>query len=46
MPGEYKIVNNENLMHFEIHEGDDIAFLEYRYYKKDIALCILRCLKV
>jgi len=24
-------------MHFEIHEGDDIAYLEYRYYKDDIA---------
>lgn len=24
-------------MHFEIHEGDEIAFLEYRFYKKDIA---------
>ena len=25
-------------MHFEIHEGDEIAFLEYRFYKKNIAL--------
>ena len=25
-------------MHFEIHAGDDVAFLEYRFYKKDIAL--------
>ncbi len=24
-------------MHFEISEGDDIAFLEYRFYKNDIA---------
>ncbi len=24
-------------MHFEIHDGSDVAFLEYRYYKKDIA---------
>ena len=31
------IINNEQLMHFEIHEGDAIAYLEYRYYKKDIA---------
>jgi predicted GNAT family acetyltransferase len=31
------IINNEQLKHFEIHQGDDIAFLEYRYYKKDIA---------
>ena len=37
MPVEYKIINNERLMHFEIHEGDSIAFLEYRFYKKDIA---------
>ena len=37
MAEEYKVLNNENLMHFEIHEGDSIAFLEYRYYKKDIA---------
>ncbi len=34
---EYKIINNEKLMHFEIHENDEVAFLEYRYYKKDIA---------
>lgn len=34
---EYKIINNEKILHFEIHEGDDTAFLEYRYYKKDIA---------
>ncbi len=37
MPKEYKIVHNEKLMHFEIHEGDAIAYLEYRFYKKDIA---------
>ena len=24
-------------MQFEIHEGDDVAFLEYRFYKNDIA---------
>jgi uncharacterized protein len=35
-PG-YKINNNEALMHFEIREGDAIAYLEYRFYKKDIA---------
>ncbi|MEP7229392.1 MAG: GNAT family N-acetyltransferase [Ginsengibacter sp.] len=34
----YKIVNNEKLMQFEIHDSDSIAFLEYRFYKKDIAL--------
>ena len=38
MQTEYKIINNEKLMHFEIHEGDDIAYLEYRFYKNDIAL--------
>jgi predicted GNAT family acetyltransferase len=37
MPAEYKIDNNEKLMHFEIHEGDATAFLEYRFYKNDIA---------
>lgn len=25
------IINNEKQMHFEVHEGDDIAFLEYRF---------------
>lgn len=34
---DYNIINNEKLMHFEIQEGDYIAFLEYRYYKKSIA---------
>jgi uncharacterized protein len=34
---DYNIVNNENLMHFEIHERDAVAYLEYRFYKKDIA---------
>lgn len=33
---EHKIINNEKQMHFEIHEGDDIAFLEYRFHKSDI----------
>ncbi|MEP6583356.1 MAG: GNAT family N-acetyltransferase [Ginsengibacter sp.] len=37
MAEAYKVLNNEKLMHFEIHEGDEIALLEYRYYKKDIA---------
>ena len=37
MSPEYTIVNNKELMHFEIHEADDIAFLEYRFYKNDIA---------
>ncbi len=34
---DYKIINNKKLLRFEIHEGDEIAFLEYRFYKKDIA---------
>ena len=38
MPGDYKIINNEQQMRFEIHEGGEIAILEYRFYKKDIAL--------
>lgn len=37
MPVEYKVSNNEKLMHFEIHDDDNIAFLEYRFYKNDIA---------
>lgn len=37
MPQEYHITHNESLMHFEIHEGNEVAFLEYRFYKKDIA---------
>lgn len=37
MAPDFKITNNEKLMHFELHEGDDIAFLEYRIYKNDIA---------
>ena len=38
MPEQYKIFNNKDLMHFEIHDGNHVAFLEYRFYKKDIAL--------
>ena len=34
----YKVTNNENQQRFEVHEGEEIAYLEYRYYKKDIAL--------
>ena len=34
----YEVRNNEQQMHFEILQGDDVAFLEYRYYKKDIVL--------
>lgn len=34
---EYKPVHNEKLLRFEIHEGNSVGFLEYKYYKKDIA---------
>jgi len=33
-----KIRNNEQQMRFEAQAGEDVAFLEYRFYKKDIAL--------
>ena len=32
------IRNNEQQMRFEIQQDEDIAFLEYRFYKKNIAL--------
>jgi hypothetical protein len=34
----YTVTNNEKEQRFEIHEASDVAYLEYRYYKKDIAL--------
>ena len=34
----YAVINNEKQQRFEIHTGDEVAYLEYRYYKKDIAL--------
>ena len=34
---EYKVINNEKQLRFEIHEGDEIAYTEYKFYKKDIA---------
>lgn len=34
----YKVTNNETQQRFEVHEGGEVAYLEYRYYKKDIAL--------
>ncbi|MEP7251076.1 MAG: GNAT family N-acetyltransferase [Ginsengibacter sp.] len=36
MPEKYQIAHNEKQMHFEIHDGDAIAYLEYRFYKNDI----------
>lgn len=32
------VTDNPQLMHFEIHDGDDIAFLEYRFYKNILVL--------
>ncbi|ANI90631.1 acetyltransferase [Arachidicoccus ginsenosidimutans] len=37
MSDKLNIINNEENMQFEYHEGDEIAKLEYRFYKKDIA---------
>ena len=34
----YAVINNEKNLRFEIHEGEKVAYLEYRYYKNDIAL--------
>jgi predicted GNAT family acetyltransferase len=34
----HDIKNNMASQRFEIHENGDVAFLEYRYYKRDIAL--------
>ena len=34
----YAVINNEKQQRFEIHERDDVAYLEYRYHKKDVAL--------
>lgn len=36
--GLYLVINNEKEQRFEIHDGQEVAYLEYRYYKKDIAL--------
>ena len=38
MATDYKVINNEKQLHFEIHEGDEIGFLEYRFYGNTIAL--------
>ncbi len=34
----YTVINNEIELQFEIHAADEVAYLEYRFYKKDIAL--------
>ncbi len=38
MAETYEVLNNKKLMHFEIHDGDSIAYLEYRFYKKRYCL--------
>ena len=34
----YIVNNNEKTQRFEIHEAGELAYLEYRYFKNDIAL--------
>ena len=34
----YVVTNNEENLRFEIHKGEELAYLEYRYHKNDIAL--------
>lgn len=34
----YEVINNEKQMQFQVHSGEDIASLDYRFYKDDIAL--------
>lgn len=36
MHPEHTIINNEKLMHFEIHGDNEVAFLEYRFYHNKI----------
>ncbi|MES2591650.1 MAG: GNAT family N-acetyltransferase [Bacteroidota bacterium] len=38
MASEHIIINNEKQLHFEFHEGDEIAFIEYRFHNNNIAL--------
>lgn len=38
MKKQVEIRNNEQKMQFEYSEGSEIAKLEYRFYKKNIAL--------
>lgn len=35
---ELPVTNNEKQMQFEIHSNGELALLQYRFYKKDIAL--------
>lgn len=32
------VINNEEQLQFEIHSDGELAYLEYRFYKGDIAL--------
>lgn len=34
----YDVKNHTHSQRFEIHESGEVAYLEYRFYKKDIAL--------
>jgi len=34
----YTVINNDALQRFEVYAENETAYLEYRYYKKDIAL--------
>lgn len=38
MENKIEISNNEKLLRFETGAGDDMAVLEYRFYKNSIAL--------
>lgn len=38
METTYNVINNERQQRFEVHHEDETAYLEYRFYKKDIAL--------
>jgi len=37
MSTAFNVINNEQQQRLEIHEGNSLAFLEYRFYKKSIA---------
>lgn len=37
MENTYHVTNNEKMLRFEVALEGDIAFLEYRWYKKSIA---------
>ena len=35
---QYTVINNQQEQRFEIHDSGEVAYLEYRFYKNDIAL--------